>query len=88
MIELQERKRLLVLQSELDRASLCVECARLGARLSWMQNTQEKVRSASPWLALGAAAVGLLAARRGRKLARWLPTVLTVWRWIQRLKAG
>ena len=74
--EFKEAKRLLVLEADLHRTLRRAECASIGARLSWVQQAREKVRSASPWLAVGATAIGILAAWRWRSQARWIPTVL------------
>lgn len=84
--ELQERKRLLVLQADLHRALLRAEAANVRERLGWLNEAREQARSAGPWLGLGAAAIGVLAAWRGRKLARWVPAALAAWGWIQKLR--
>ena len=83
---LQERKRLLLLQANLHRTLLRAECAGALARLSWLNKTRRVAQSAGPWVAVGAAAVGFLAAWRGRKLGIWIPSVLEVWRGVQKLK--
>ena len=51
---LAERKRLLVLQADLHRAVVRVECANARDRLAWLHQATNKVRAASPWLAVGA----------------------------------
>jgi len=84
---LQERKRLLLLQTDLHRTVLRAECAGARARLNWLNEARKAARSVSPWLAVGAAAVGLLAARRGRKLASWIPTALAAVRAWRELKS-
>lgn len=88
LTELQERKRLLILQADLHRALLRAECVSMHERLSWLNEARDKMRSASPWLAVGAVAGGLLAASRWRKLAKWVPTALAAWRWVQKWKAS
>lgn len=88
MTELEERKRLLILQAGLHRATLRAECVRVRARFNWMSETRQKLGAAGPWLALGAGALGILAARRWRAVARWIPTALAVLRWIKKLKAN
>lgn len=87
MTELQQRKRLLVLEADLHRAMLCAGVANVRERLDWLQAAREQARSAGPWLGLGAAALGLLVAWRGRKLARWIPTALAAWASIQKLRS-
>ena len=88
LTELAERKRLLVVQADLQRAMIRAECARVRARFNWMYEARQKAGAAGPWLALGAGALGILAARRWSNLARWIPTALAVLRWIRKLKAS
>lgn len=80
MTELGERKRLLRLQADLHRALLRAEAANVRAHWCWLKDVRATVRSASPWWAVGAAVLGLVAAWRGRTLARWLPVALAFWR--------
>jgi len=87
MIELAERKRLLLLQADLHRATLNAELAGVRDRFNWVQAARDKVGAASPWLALGAGVVGILAARRWRTAIRWIPTALAALRWVQKLRA-
>jgi hypothetical protein len=87
MIELEERKRLLILQADLHRTALRAEVAGVRSRLQWLQAAREKVGAASPWLALGAGVAGILAARRWRNLVRWIPTALAALKWIRKLRA-
>jgi hypothetical protein len=86
LTELAERKRLLVAQADLHRAILRAEGVRVRSRFNWISEAREKVGAAGPWLALGAGALGILAARRWRNVVRWIPTALAIWRWIQKLK--
>jgi len=88
LTELAERKRLLVVQADLYRAMLRAECARVRARFNWMNEARQKVGAAGPWLSFGAVALGILAARRWRNVARWIPAALAVLRWIRKVKAG
>lgn len=81
--ELQERKRLLVLQADLHRALVQAECANVRGRLEWLRPARDKARTASPWIAVGAAAIGVLAARRFGQVTRWIPAALAAWRWLQ-----
>jgi len=84
---LAERKRLLVLQADLHRTLLCAECVNVRQRLNWLNEARQQARSAYPWLAVGAAVVGLVAAWRGRTLAKWVPTALAAWRAWRELKS-
>ena len=88
LIELEERKRLLVLQADVHRAALRAELAGVRARLNWVAEARDKMGAAGPWLALGAGVVGVLAARRWRNVLRWIPTGLAAWRWIQKLRTS
>jgi hypothetical protein len=87
MNELQERKRLLVLQGDLHRALLQAEAMKLRSQLDWLTDARQKAKSASPWLAVGAGALGLVAASKWRSLATWAPTALMAWRWVQKFRA-
>ena len=84
--ELAERRRLLVLEADLHRSLIGLERENLRARLVGLQAARERVAAGGPWLVAGSAVVGLLAVWNWRKLARWIPTALTAWRWMQSLK--
>jgi hypothetical protein len=86
MIDLQVRKRLLTMQADLHRGLLKAEAANLRAQWSWVSEVGQKARSLNPWVSVGAAALGLVAAWRGRRLARWVPVALAAWRWVQKLR--
>jgi len=81
--DLTERKWLIVLEADLHRSLVQLECANLRARLD---SAHAAIRSGGPWLLAGGAVAGLVAARHWRGLARWVPTALTAWRWVQGLK--
>ena len=83
LTELRERKRLLMLEADLHRALVVTECASVRQRLNEARN---RVRSAGPWLALGAGAAGVLAARRFGITNRWIPAAFAAWRWLRRFK--
>jgi hypothetical protein len=83
--ELEDRKRRLIAQAELNRSVVSLECAGMRARLSWLEDVRDKLSARRPWLVAGGIAAGLLARRRWR-LARWAPAALAAWRWWQRLK--
>jgi len=84
---LAERKRLLVLQADMHRTLLCAVCVDARARLSWLNEVRRKARSAWPWLASGATAMGLLAAGQWRKPAKWISVALAAWRAWRKLKS-
>lgn len=86
MTELQVRKRLLILQCDLHRTLIRAESANLRAQLKWMGAAGQKAQVMKPWLKVGAAVLGLAAAWRGRRLARWAPVGLAAWRWWRGLR--
>ncbi len=81
--ELTERKRLIVLEADLHRSLVELECASVRARLD---SARAGIRLGGPWLLAGGAVAGLVAARHWRGLACWAPTALAAWRWVQGLK--
>jgi len=81
--DLAERKRLIVLEAGLHRSLVELECASLHVRLN---SAGTSIRAGSLWLIAGGAVAGLLATRPGGGLAHWVPTALSAWRWVQRLK--
>lgn len=80
LTELAERRRLLVLEADLHRSLIRLE------RLASLQAARTMVATNRPLLIAGGAVTGLLAMRHWRKLARWIPTALTVLSWVQSLK--
>ena len=84
--ELATHRRLLVMEAELHRSLIGLERTSLRERLASLQTAREKVAATRPLLMAGGAVTGLLAIRLWRKLARWIPAVLTVLRCVQSLK--
>lgn len=80
MTELAERRRLLLLEAELHRSIIGLECQALRGHLASLSAFRGQVAGGKPWFIGAAAVAGLLAARHWRKVIRWLPFVLTVWR--------
>ncbi len=80
--ELENTERLLIMQADVHRNLLRLESAALRDRLKRSVLGQGWLGS-NPWLALGALAGGFLAFRRWRDSARWVPVVVTVWRWVR-----
>lgn len=85
--DLAERKRLLVLQSDLHRAVLLAEAANARARLQWVVEARQKFSSGPAWLA-GSAVAGVLVAKNWRRALKLLPVGLTAWRWIKKFRSG
>jgi hypothetical protein len=86
MTELQERKRLIVLQSDLHRALVRAEVANVRAQWGWLIGARAQARSAGLWLGLGTSALGLWAAWRGHRLARWIPAAQAAWTWYRKYR--
>jgi hypothetical protein len=84
--DIEERKHLLLLQADLHRTLIRAECAYARSQISGLNDARNKMRSAGPWVALGAAAIALLTVTRGRNLARWIPTVFATWRWLRTMR--
>ena len=77
MNNLAARKRLLIAQADLHRQLIGYERQQLhdqwNAAFSFTQHKRW-------WVVGGAMVGGALLTRRGRGLARWLPTVIATWR--------
>lgn len=86
--DLAERKRMLVLQSDLHRALLQAECAALRDRVEGLNEVRKRARSASPWVMAGAAAMGLVAVWKGRKLTGMIPVAVAAWKTWKSLRSG
>jgi len=84
--ELAERKRLLLLESDLHRSLIGLECESLRRQLTPLSEARERIAAGGPWLAAGSAVAGLLAIRHWRKFVRWIPAALTALRWVQKLR--
>lgn len=84
--ELADRKRLLILQSDLHRALIGAEVARASAQLERADQWRTGMAS-HPWLLGGIATVaGFLGVRHWRSALKWLPAGLAAWRWYDKLK--
>jgi hypothetical protein len=83
MNELAERRRLLVMEAELHRSLIGMECESLRERLAGLQAARKKVAASHPLMIAGGAVAGLLALRHWRKLASWGPTVFAGLRWMK-----
>ena len=78
---------MLLLEAELHRSVIGLECEGLRARLADLQAARARVAAGGPWLVAGSAVAGLLAMRHWRKSLRWIPAALTALRWVQSLKS-
>jgi hypothetical protein len=68
LARLQAHKELLVVQCDLHRGILRVECARLRSKFDWVDRSSEWIQKARPWLPLLAPVAGFLVARRWKKV--------------------
>ena len=88
MNKLAEHKRLLLLEAEVHRRLIGLECENLRARLSVLNEARERVAAGGPWLVVGSAVAGLVAMRHWRKLIQWAPAALSVLRWLKKFRSG
>jgi hypothetical protein len=80
MTDLEETRRLLVLQADVHRSTLQLELASLKERLGWLGGARQAAKNTRPWLIGAAAVLGFLAMRYQGGVTRWLPVVLATWR--------
>ncbi len=81
MTALRLRKQTLLLESDLNRLTLCAECARLGVLADWLGCARSAPRRLTPWLWLVAPLAGValaLGLRRSFSGAGFLKKALTV----------
>lgn len=76
-MNLADRKRLIVARSDLHREIAALEYRQLHQRGTSALSLPTK---GFGWLIGGAIAGGLLLTKPGRGLARWVPTLLSIWR--------
>jgi hypothetical protein len=78
--ELAERKRLLILEADLHRTIIGVECRGLRSRVESLNGLRGQISAKRPWFIGGGALAGLMALRHWRKLLRWAPQAFAIWR--------
>jgi hypothetical protein len=83
--ELDDIKRMTVLQADTYRSLLQLESAAICERLDSLRSVRAKVAANRPLLLVGATIAGVLALRHWQTLARWAPSVFAAWRWSRRL---
>lgn len=88
MTELAERRRLLLLEAELHRGIIVMEYQGLRGQLASLRNLRGQITGGKPWFIAAAAVAGLVAVRHWRKVVRWLPHALTVWRFLRKRSAS
>jgi hypothetical protein len=86
--QLGERKRLLLLEAEVHRSIINLECESIRARINDLREAREQIGPAGPWLMAGSAFAGVLALRHWRRVAKWVPTIFATVRWFKKLRQG
>ncbi|HZI31835.1 MAG TPA: hypothetical protein VFF11_05810 [Candidatus Binatia bacterium] len=84
--DLAERRRLLLLESDLHRSVIRLECENMRKRLAGLNAARERMKAGGPWMVAGGAVASVFALRHWRKLLQWAPTALTALRWVKSLK--
>lgn len=85
--DLAERRRLLLLESDLHRSIIQLECENIRKRLTALNATRERMKSGGPWVVAGGAVASVFALRHWRKVLKWAPTALTAMRWVKSLRS-
>ncbi len=83
MNPLEERKRILILQGELQRQSIALEQLMLHRRLD---QTRAGLQSHRWWVVAATVAVGWFTTRKTGGLLRWIPLVTGAWRMARNFK--
>jgi hypothetical protein len=78
--ELEQRKEALVAQSDIRRAMLELESARIQPYLGYIDTGVNFFKKSHPIGAFLTPLLGLWAARRLKKVADWIPSALLAWR--------
>ena len=84
--ELAERRRLLVMEADLHRSLIGLECENLRGRFTTVREAGGIAAAGSPLLMAGGALAGFLGLRYWRHLAKWVPMAWTAFRWWRSLK--
>lgn len=84
--DLAERRRLLLLEADLHRNVIRLECENIRKRVSALASIGERMKAGSPWVMAGSAVASIFALRHWRKVVKWTPAALGALRWIKSLK--
>ena len=71
LVELRDRKELVIAQCDLHRGIINLEIARARDSVNWVSRVQQTLHRFRPWLPLAAPAIGFVVARNWRALLRW-----------------
>jgi hypothetical protein len=68
---IEDRKRRLASECDLERTLIAVHAAEVARSLHWVDTARSVYLKARPWIWLGAPVAGLVLGRRLPRLARW-----------------
>jgi hypothetical protein len=80
--DLQLRKRVLILESNLNRAALQAEWQNIRTATAWVGQAAQTLQVVKPWLPLLAPLAGILAVRGVRQPVRVLSRLMTALKWV------
>jgi hypothetical protein len=86
--ELEDAKRLVLLQAEIHRGLLRLECQTLFDRFGRLSSAGVGAAASPPLVIAGTAVAGVLAVRYWRTLLKHAPAVLAAWRWWRSWQRG
>jgi hypothetical protein len=81
LTKLEEKKRLLIAESDLRRELLRADLAVWRERFGWLRSGRSAASSIRPYMVMAAGLAGLGASVvKWRALIRWVPRLFAVWR--------
>jgi hypothetical protein len=86
LAKIERQQEELVLQSDLHRRVLALEAVNWAQRFAWVDSARQSVSGARWWLLPVAAIGGVFAVRKWRALIKWVPTGLSIWKWVRTLR--
>jgi hypothetical protein len=84
--EIEQAKRLVVLQSDIHRGLIGLETTSLRACLPDLGAARARLAASPPLMVATAVVAGMFAVRYWRKLAKHAPALFTLWRWWRSLR--
>ena len=82
---LEAQKKLLVVQSDIYRCTLSLQCARIEASMAWVDHTVSFIRSVYPLMILAAPILGFAAVKRRSLLRNLWVKALFGWQLYRKL---
>lgn len=83
---LAERRRLLLLESELHRSIIRLECENIRKRLGGLNAARERMKAGGTWMMAGGAVASVFALRHWKTMVRWAPVAVSAVRWVKSLR--